>query len=1452
MSQQSVVNQFSGGLEMDMATAKTSDNVLIDALNATYITMNGNEKALQNDMGNGRVERAFLPPGYVPVGMKEYGGIIYIASYNPLTNKGQVGSFPSPERNIDSSEASQNIVEISWEDFAGGEWDSDYNPICKTFIVKSDVFQGRTFHSGDKYTIYMDGVEPTSLKLLSNYNNVLQQVVEQEGGEKAIKYIVPTIKNDRFGVDESSGTLNVKPISPKNNIISLKLAVLDSNNRLRDITNQCKRFTTNGNKSTIIQFDLNTTPLLKFNSGYFIPTNVEQTNIFDKESSEFIKERNKKPVNTFNSKISGEIYIVATINTLQNFTVSAFGYQKDGNDFDPIIKTDLLSYGITEFEQNADYLVILQSVYTYNCPDGVTSYTDLGLQKNYGDPLSKDDIEIIPQDSPLGNYWTQEGLNTENYIQGYRLTDKSALLGYTTSEEGVVIQSIDIDKSYVSFNSQVGNEDNRSYDPNTGLYTVVNYQAFWFTIENKDEYSSIIFNYEAEPSMTFSKLPALTYSGSIDLKKLGTGVITLNEWRYFNDLTEDALTGTLTVGFESYREYSNIRLQFLNIKDPNIKEEDIQQVNLESYAHTPTFNGSVTVSYNILKKDSKSEASEESGLQLKEGEVYLVKITGVPKNSSDESEDNFYISSRLLLVTELFNDCYFLKDIKDYQNDMQENEEEKNPDIIFKEIKIGGTTYKRNAIKEKYQKYYNVQYDVDIERTSDSNQQDLLYIPNLSNSPIISELTTIEGGTPCNTFYKTISSSEDVIKNKLKLSESDLYPFQDIQYIPESFIEIQGKLVKQSSLPTVSGSKYSILENTEFSTKDDLEREFQKNTYYDSTEDLKHLLYTNLDIQQSNITINTKACFISTVKGKYTDEPKTITPAKLYKPYTRLNTFFSEYSDLPHIRQYDGDGWYERAEMQFVLSPHDKSSVDKINELIQKTNEYIRTYTDYKNRYNWFKSRYPFVLEYARKYQEAIEGLQVLNNVLSNLQKQLSDFQSANQTLFTIHAESIKGGSNDSGWVQDTSGKFIAPDAHYCQVVCAETDTNPYYQLLCDCEKYGGTKNSRTYAWPKFYETFITAYQNVFKNIEGNYSTISFFPFKVDKMPTREKNDLDYVPERYWPQNRNNIKSTLNTTQILIPVRNSGNLDYPLIYLADKDGECNFFKSPTPAERRQGMKGKNAEFINTNLKNYLNRFSVLTTKNTSLNCVIAQIDTSSGELVYNYPRQFNYSITLNEDFREFIRNQNYYKYLENLITGVNTILKDDSIGDTEKTRLYSSLWFTYNTNYANKELNLDSIYTIQDPAQMLKSIIENPQAIVQAYINPDKPEEGTQFFVMDYMGNPIDSENSIYGLVINSNRDIMGVINSNYTNLNIGDRIEWDLQHLQWNEEGYTLEYIQKDLLENTVNKNFHTLGMHIDMSSDGDMVMNTVGIYPGHEQSGTRGVVNIQQCLPALNTYIG
>ena len=99
-------NTFGDGLLIDFAPDNTQATCLTHALNATLLTMNGNELSLQNDMGNGRVETAYLPEGYIPVGTCAFGDIIYIASYNPLTNKSQIGCFSSPERNISSKELS--------------------------------------------------------------------------------------------------------------------------------------------------------------------------------------------------------------------------------------------------------------------------------------------------------------------------------------------------------------------------------------------------------------------------------------------------------------------------------------------------------------------------------------------------------------------------------------------------------------------------------------------------------------------------------------------------------------------------------------------------------------------------------------------------------------------------------------------------------------------------------------------------------------------------------------------------------------------------------------------------------------------------------------------------------------------------------------------------------------------------------------------------------------------------------------------------------------------------------------------------------------------------------------------------------------------------------------------------------------------------------------------------
>lgn len=141
-------NTFGDGLIMDFAPDNTQATCLTHALNATLLTINGNELSLQNDMGNGRVETAYLPEGYIPVGTCEFGDIIYIASYNPLTNKSQIGCFPSPERNISSKELSSAEHKIDNSAF------QDSNGKITNTSIKQ-VLIDNNLNPGDKYIIYV-------------------------------------------------------------------------------------------------------------------------------------------------------------------------------------------------------------------------------------------------------------------------------------------------------------------------------------------------------------------------------------------------------------------------------------------------------------------------------------------------------------------------------------------------------------------------------------------------------------------------------------------------------------------------------------------------------------------------------------------------------------------------------------------------------------------------------------------------------------------------------------------------------------------------------------------------------------------------------------------------------------------------------------------------------------------------------------------------------------------------------------------------------------------------------------------------------------------------------------------------------------------------------------------------------------------------------------------------
>lgn len=533
------VNTFSEGLVMDLNPLTTPSNVMTSCLNGTIITYNGNEFVLQNDMGNGRVETAYLPAGYVPIGIKEHGGIIYVASYNPLTNKGQIGSFPSPERNISSNEINQIAKVIDPSSFDNdGSFSTTY---------KLNLFDGSdnlVLRSGDKFSIVVSGGSgPNDLKkYISNYLNV-------EGD---------------------------KVTSPKNKALTLKACIIDANNNLRDITPQLKRIDVNGSNYPVLEFDESDSQLFKENSGFYaLPSKFDLNMDLDEH-------RKNKALNVYNNKVFGELCIVATLNTIQRIDFSILG-SKDGD--------------VANLQ--------LMMTYYYNCPDGFFDYTN--KEERYRDLYNR--------------YSTIYGRSAD-------FADKNLIKGYRFSIQDVADKPVDF---------SIKDINDVEYLESENLYKVTNvYDLPPITIKDQN---SDIREFSAVPAMTYAELPGLTASGTINLAKLGSGEINLNNWRYY--CTEDVVT--LTWGFEAYLKAGQI-----------IEDLQFQLYDAETKTNTYTYSPTRKYSYNGVFTDV---LGYQEGLEYQK--LYLV-IIKCKLNTLDKSKNKEVRTfARWLLTTSLYNEQYF-------------------------------------------------------------------------------------------------------------------------------------------------------------------------------------------------------------------------------------------------------------------------------------------------------------------------------------------------------------------------------------------------------------------------------------------------------------------------------------------------------------------------------------------------------------------------------------------------------------------------------------------------------------------------------------------------------------------------------------------------------------------------------------------------------------------------
>ena len=556
-------NVFNKGLQTDTHPMVQGNDTLSDALNATLVTMNGNEVVLQNDMGNAKIDNAYLPPGYQPVGMKEYGGIIYVAAYNPITNKSQIGSFPSPERKISVEDKDLgNTIDL--------DTDFSFNTLEGINFLNNDILlipltSDTSLHAGDKFTVYSNYIWQNKDNI-TNFDNIVQSHLYQdflgEGDtyKKKLEYLVEYLRDNELTDYQKEKILNNINIyqkflesesssltwcfSPKNKKYTLSLGILNSQNEFVDITKSLVRWKdfslekpTKQEGETDDEYNVrsdvhtykealkkykpieftNESNLVKFNTGYFIAKDFDEDPLeeYTGNDKELIAERQKMAVNSYAYKLIGPLYLKAELNHIKNFDFSIEG---------------------TKIPDSTDAEVLIRATITYNCPDGINTISEVG-DSNYFD-------------------YFQGELKNESIFPGFHLYKKS--INTYEREYTTIIKQYDEDNDITTIIDQYDeyyNKPETKYNPETNLYEVTIEKKYTIspTSDNKYEYYVCVpSGYESNNNDVYIK--GLSTKGEIDFNKLGIGTLEINEWRFYNTMPTENNSGKtiLTYGFNSY------------------------------------------------------------------------------------------------------------------------------------------------------------------------------------------------------------------------------------------------------------------------------------------------------------------------------------------------------------------------------------------------------------------------------------------------------------------------------------------------------------------------------------------------------------------------------------------------------------------------------------------------------------------------------------------------------------------------------------------------------------------------------------------------------------------------------------------------------------------------------------------------------------------------------------
>lgn len=187
---QTQTNTFSDGLNMDLHPLTTPNTILTDCVNGTMITYNDNEFVLQNERGNTKIDNAQLNPGFIPVGMKEHNGILYIVSHNPQTKQSEIGTFPSPNKQ------QEHGVTITFN--GNDEYKSNYSSFDQSIIYYD-------------YNVIVTNQDNYTFESKHNPLLVLEHFILNKTGEVTKTKLIPTAENKAYSfTHEDEGTLGYR------------------------------------------------------------------------------------------------------------------------------------------------------------------------------------------------------------------------------------------------------------------------------------------------------------------------------------------------------------------------------------------------------------------------------------------------------------------------------------------------------------------------------------------------------------------------------------------------------------------------------------------------------------------------------------------------------------------------------------------------------------------------------------------------------------------------------------------------------------------------------------------------------------------------------------------------------------------------------------------------------------------------------------------------------------------------------------------------------------------------------------------------------------------------------------------------------------------------------------------------------------------------------------------